>query len=283
MHWLGRHRFLVLASICFFWTGVLLLGHFLPGVPFLSAPWHGEQSFEDLLRREGRKTAPPQDFVFLGLDQSTLQLPPLTAEEVAGNRAFQLMTERPFPWSREVWALLLDRLFGAGARLVIFDLVFDKPNDGDPAFHAALDRYRDKVVLGANFDLSQVGQGLGTISVPPNGALIPPPQMDDDRVGYVIFFPDAFDAKVRSARYTITDRQLQQYLPQTSEKPYESLSVRVINKIGRSVDVPRDLQAHLIRFGATNAYQPLHLWELFDDKQWHFNYRDGAVFKDKIV
>src|SRR5882724_2691767 len=70
------------------------------------------------------------------------------AEELASNRAFQLMTERPFPWSREVWALLLDRLFGAGARLVIFDLMFNPPNDGDPAFHAALDRYHDKVVVG---------------------------------------------------------------------------------------------------------------------------------------
>ena len=59
-----------------------------------------------------------------------------TPEEIAGNRAFQLMTARPFPWSREVWALLLDRLFAAGARLIIFDFVFSPPNDGDPEFHA---------------------------------------------------------------------------------------------------------------------------------------------------
>ena len=117
MHWLGRHRLLVLAFICVFCTGLILSGHFFPGVPFISAPWRGEQSFEDFLRREGRKTPAPADFVFLGIDQSTLQLPPLTAEEIAGNRAFQLMTEKPFPWSREVWALLLDRLFAAGARV----------------------------------------------------------------------------------------------------------------------------------------------------------------------
>src|SRR5881409_1222848 len=86
MQWFGRARLLVLTLICLFWTGLIILGHFLPDVPFLSAPWRGEQSFEDLLRREGRKTPAPHDFVFLGLDQSTLQLPPLTAEEVAGNR-----------------------------------------------------------------------------------------------------------------------------------------------------------------------------------------------------
>src|SRR5438045_9514132 len=152
MHWLGRYRLSVLASICFFWTGLIFLGHFFATAPFLSAPWRGEQGFEDLLRQEGRKTAAPRDFVFLGLDQSTLQLPPLAPEEIAGNRAFQLMTERPFPWSREVWAVLLDRLFGAGARLVMFDMMFNNPNDGDSAFRAALDRHHDRVVVGMNIE-----------------------------------------------------------------------------------------------------------------------------------
>ena len=278
MHWLGRHRFLVLASICFFWTGVILLGHFLPGVPFLSAPWHGEQSFEDLLRREGRKTAPPQDFVFLGLDQSTLQLPPLTAEEVAGNRAFQLMTERPFPWSREVWALLLDRLFGAGARLVIFDLLFDPPNDGDPAFHAALDRYRDKVVLGANFDVANAKQ-----AVTPNDALIPPPQLQDDRVGFVNFWDDPLDEKIRAVNYRVTNRQLADLPPQPGEEVYESLSARGLEKIGHGNDVPRDFRGHMIRFTEPDAFPPRPLYEIFDPKLWHANYADGAFFKGKVV
>src|SRR5215470_16470327 len=155
MHWLGRHRFLVLAFICVCWTGVIVLGHFFPGVPFISAPWRGEQSFEDLLRREGRKTTAPPDFVFLGIDQSTLQLPPLTPEELASSRGLQLLSEKPYPWSRELWALLLDRLFAAGVRVVMFDLLFNNPGDGDPAFHAALDRYRDKVVVSANFDFRE--------------------------------------------------------------------------------------------------------------------------------
>src|SRR5436309_15998745 len=113
MHWSGRARLLVLTLICLFWTGLIFLGYFFPSVPFISAPWRGEQSFEDLLRREGRKTMPPRDFVFLGIDQSTLQLPPFAAEELAGNRALQLMTERPFPWSRAVSGVLLAKLLAA--------------------------------------------------------------------------------------------------------------------------------------------------------------------------
>src|SRR5262252_3061730 len=197
MHWSGRARSFVLTLICLFWTGLIFVGHFFSSAPFISAPWRGEQSFEDLLRREGRKTTPPRDFVFLGIDQSSLELPLPTAEELAGNRALQLMTERPFPWSREVWALLLDKLFAAGARVVMFDLVFDPPNDGDPAFHAALDRYRDKVVVSANFDFAENGVQMIT----PNNVLIPPPQSQDDRIGYVNFWPDPIDGKTRAVTY----------------------------------------------------------------------------------
>src|SRR5437868_8059984 len=51
-----------------------------------------------------------------------------------------------YPWSREVWALLMDKLFAAGARLVMFDIVFGASTDADAAFQAALDKYRDRVV-----------------------------------------------------------------------------------------------------------------------------------------
>jgi adenylate cyclase len=278
VHWLGRYRLLILASICVFWTGLIVLGHFFPDVPFLSTPWRGEQSFEDLLRKEGRKTATRNDFVFLGLDQSTLQMPPLSAEEIANNRAFQLMTERPFPWSREVYALLLDRLFGAGARLVIFDLMFNPPNDGDPAFHAALDRYHGKVVLGANFDLEN-----GAQATTPNDTLIAPPQLQDDRIGFVNFFPDSIDGKIRAAAYRLTARQLVGLEPHSGDEVYESLSARALSKIGHENDVPRDLRGHMIRFTTPNAFEPRPLYEVFDPKLWHANYADGKFFKDKIV
>jgi len=278
MHWLGRHRLLILASICVFWTGLIFLGHFFPDAPFISAPWRGEQSFEDLLRREGRKTPTPHDFVFLGIDQSTLQLPPLTADEITNNRAFQLMTARPFPWSREVWVLLLDRLFSAGARLVIFDLIFSPPDDGDPAFHVALDHYHDKVVLGANFDVENAAQ-----AVTPNNTLIPPPQLLDDRVGFVNFWPDPIDGKIRAVAYCLTNRQLADLPPDPSEEIYESLSARALTKIGHGNDVPRDFHGHMIRFTALDAFEPRPLYEVFDPKFWHANYADGAFFKDKIV
>ena len=278
MHWFSRARLFVLTLICLFWTGLIFVGHFLPTAPFVSVPWRGEQSFEDLLRREGRKTTPPPNFVFLAIDQSTLQLPPLTPEELAASRGLQLLSERPYPWSRELWALLLDRLFAAGARLVMFDLLFNPPNDGDPVFHAALDRYRDKVVVSANFDMEN-----GAQEITPNATLIPPPQMRDDRVGFVNFFPDSIDGKTRAATYRVTARQLVGMPSYPGEEVYESFSARALTKIGHAKDVPNDLRGHMMRFTALDGFQPRPLYEVFDPKLWKANFKDGAFFKDKIV
>jgi adenylate cyclase len=278
MDWLSRHRRLVVAAICALCSGVIIAVHFFPSFPFVSAAWRQEQNYENFLQREGRKTAARPDFVFLGIDQSTLELPPLLPEELANNRALQLMAERPFPWSREVWALLLDRLFGAGARLVMFDFVCNPPNDGDPAFREALDRYRDRVVLGANIDVGETHQ-----IVVPHAALIPPPQLADDRVGFVNFWPDSSDGIVRGIYFTRSDRELAGQESFPDEEVFESFSARALAKLGHARAVLRDRQQHPIRFSESNAYPPRPLYEVFDPKLWRANYADGAFFKDKTV
>ena len=284
MHWLHRHRLTILGGICLFITLVVVLAHFLPGVPYLSDVWRTDQAVQDLLRREGRKTPTRADFAFIGIDQESLEFQPYNAEQIANNRALQLMAERPYPWSREVWALLLDRLFNAGARLVMFDIIFSSTNEGDPAFRAALERYRDKVVIGANVEFSTMGEhGEGPKIVAPNPSLIPEPRMFDDRVGYVVFFLDQLDQKIRSIRYTITEQQLAYLSPFPGEPEFEALSARALEKLGRSRDVPHDLKAHMFRFSALDAYQPKKLSEVLDDKIWHFNFQDGAAFKDKVI
>src|SRR2546421_850333 len=275
---MARHRRIVVAVICAFCAAVILVGHFFPALPFLSGIWRQEQNFEDFLQREGRKARTHPEFVFLGIDQSTLELPPFSPEELANNRALQLMTERPYPWSREVWALLLDRLFGAGTRAVMFDFVSNPPNDGDAFFHDALDRYRDRVVIGANFDFSK-----GMQAVLPNANLIPPPALRDDRVGFVIFFSDPLDRKVRSVRYMVSDRLLAGQESYPSQGVYYSMSARMLKKIGHEKDVFWDFVPHQFRFGTNDAYPAQPLYEVFDPKLWHANYADGAFFKDKIV
>ncbi len=188
---------------------------------------------QDVLRREGRKTAVNPDLMFVGIDQASLGMAETAyKDEAQNNRAFQLMTERPWPWSREIWAIFMDRVFKAGARLVIFDLIFDNPNDGDPAFREALDRYHDKVVLGANIDMAAVRQGGAANVRLPNTVLVPAPQLQDDRVGYVNYFPDPLDNVIRSALYTVTSTQLAGLGIVPDEAPMESMAARALEKLG---------------------------------------------------
>ncbi|MDB6147800.1 MAG: hypothetical protein JWO45_1464, partial [Spartobacteria bacterium] len=283
MQWLARHRRFALALICIFWTGLIFLGRAFPTVPFLFAPWSGEQNFEDILRREGRKTPERKDFVFVGIDQASLLLSQekdrvVGADEIVGNRAFELMAERPFPWSREIWAVFLDKVFAAGARLVMFDMMFNSPNNGDGTFHAALEKYRDRVVVGANFDVAQANQ-----LVLPNTDLIPAPQQQDDRVGYVNFWPDLNDGRVREARFRFSEGQWAGHDPLPGEETFTSLSARAVAKLGHADDVPHDLRMHAIRFGPAGAYEPIELWKIFFPRTWQANFGEGAFFKDKVI
>ncbi|MDQ6765361.1 MAG: CHASE2 domain-containing protein [Verrucomicrobiota bacterium] len=286
MDWIATHRRLALACICAFCTVAILLTLLFPEVPFFSAVAHGEQSFGDLLRREGRKTATRDDMAFLGIDETTLNFVPFNPDDVVNNRAFQLLTEHPSPWSRELWAVTLDRLFDAGARLVLFDMMFGKPGESDEAFRAALDRYRERVVLVANFDLQS------QIFIWPTPALIPD-AAHDDRAGYAVFFPDSLDGKVRSVRYQISDRQLAGLPPHPSQEIFSSFSARGVQKLGQAASIPNALEPQLLRFSSADVYQPKPLWEIFDPKIWAApvpkssgngsGYGDGAFFKNKIV
>src|SRR5438309_9755718 len=109
---------MILVAIAVFWTGLVALAHFFPAAPFLSTIWSGERNFGDVLRREGRKTQTHQDFVFLGIDQQSLILDAVSADEIAQDLALRLMAAQPYPWSRYVWPLLLGKVLGAGVRLI---------------------------------------------------------------------------------------------------------------------------------------------------------------------
>ena len=117
----------------------------------------------------------------------------------------------------------------------------------------------------------------------PNANLIPPPAQYDDRVGYANYWGDKQDGKVRAARFFTSERQLAGQKPSPNDRLYASLVARAMEKLGRSNEVPHDSQDHLIRFSATDAYQPYPVWEIADPDMWHSKYSDGELFEGKIV
>lgn len=76
----------------------------------------------------------------------------------------------PWPWPRTIYATLLDRLYGAGAKAVAIDILFDAPSSrgdrDDRALAAALRRHRPRSVLAAQV-LESKGDLAGLALSPP--------------------------------------------------------------------------------------------------------------------
>jgi len=289
MHWLGRHRRITLALICAVCTGVIIVAGTFGHVIFANSIWANETSFRDSLERNALRARVHDEFVFLGIDEASKQLDQVSPEEIQSSPALQKMRQE-FPWSRAVYAELIDRLCDAGARLIVFDLTFDPVRSGDEEFRAALDRHRDRVVIGADIEanLNPETQRIGIIFVPPNKAVIPDGFMDD-RVGFVNLWSDP-DSLIRRVNYAMSDSQIVEKMSGLEPAPakvgetiFESLDGRSLRKLGFSGRIPPAGLSAMIRFGPSDAYQPHSLFEIFVPAFWQNNYGNGNFFKDKVV
>jgi adenylate cyclase len=249
--------------------------------------------YRDTIARVGRRTPPNPDLIFLAIDSDSVGLDEIDIKQLYGltdknsdeARALNLMTQR-WPWAREVYALVLDRLARAGAKVVMFDLTFPTETDGDTPFRMALDRWRDKVVIGSNF-ISGVTREYSTVAAShtrPPDSLVPQTSPMDDRVGFTNFWPDE-DEVVRRAQYRVTFEQVQGAVPQAQSEQYISLGGRGLMKAGFADGIPAGLADHLFRFTAPpgQGFPPHSIFEIFVPEYWEHNYRFGEFFRNKMV
>jgi adenylate cyclase len=150
----------------------------------------------------------------------------------------------------------------------------------------ALDRHREKVVIGSNF-ISGVAREYSTVAAShtrPPDSLVPQTQPMDDRVAYTNFWPDE-DEVVRRAQYRVTFEQVQGSVPQPQSEQYLSLGARGLIKAGFADAVPDGLDDHLFRFTAPprQGFPPHSVFEIFVPDYWKHNYRSGEFFRNKIV
>ena len=284
--WLrGRHRSFGLglaAAIPTVLVGVLFWHEIFSLHPGEFLLRRGELTVGTFLRAHGRPAPLRSDFAFIGVDDASLQLDGVWPDEIDASPALKLMSEGrgDFNWSREVYGLLLDRLVDAGAKLVIFDMVFPNPSRGDEAFHAALDRHRGRVVIGSKF----IGTRGDDTWRPPTDTLVAD-AVNDPRVGYVNYDPD-LDGAIRLLLFNTTLSAYNGRAAQPAEPVYESVVARAMGQLGLSAMVPKDGQPRLFRYTDIRRginYPPYPFWEIFSDAAWKANYQDGHFFKDKIV
>ena len=239
--------------------------------------------YRDGLSRGGRTTPANPELVFLAIDAASVNLDEsdiedlfnLRADDSKAARALHLMSRR-FPWSREVYALVLERLIDAGARVVAFDLTFPGPADADPQFRAALDRYADHVVIGSNFV-------DGTLTRPTD-TLIEQTTPIDHRIGFTNFWTDD-DEVIRRGRFHVTFEQVRGTAIRPGSERFPSLVAVALTKAGLGNRVPADVEDHAVRLtaGARQGFPPRSLFEIFVPAFWERNYQSGQFFRNKIV
>jgi adenylate cyclase len=281
-----RRRALILLLLCGLWgvAGALLAW------PLRLAPLElAGLSLQDAVVRHGSKTATPEDFVLLAVDEASLDLSQLEPEEIAASPALTMMAEG-FPWSRAVYAEVIGKLLGAGAKAVVLDVHFPRPGEDDGVLRRALEEHRRQVVIASLFDESAAGGQVTSQYQPPVGTVLPRGVAPGAVVGFANFWPDA-DKVVREAHYRVSEADVLGLGGWTGPQgrgrtgghmgqKLESLGLVGLRKAGERPAVP---DAGLFRFCEPGSFRVVPLWWIFVPDLWAANLEDGAVFRDKVV
>lgn len=257
------------------------------------SPWllNAEHFLQDRLARRGRTVPPNPDLVLVGFNKG--QYAQGVEGDTANSRALQLL-RASFPWSREVWAEVIERVMGAGAKGVALDLVLPGARDGNDKLAAVLEKYRGQVVVGYQVMEADKEAGEGVALLLPD-ELIPAGEQgveQDARCGFVNIWPEA-DGVARSVRFRISDtsflRQLKRDVQARPDEPYlESLSARVLRVLGHADKAPPGEASVRFRYTSTGAegnlgFQVIEIDDLFAVNYWKGNLKDGQFFKGKFV
>ncbi|HTB84813.1 MAG TPA: adenylate/guanylate cyclase domain-containing protein [Candidatus Sulfotelmatobacter sp.] len=247
------------------------------------------------LLRGGRP--PDPDIRLVGLATSSFQLDALAPEEIAASPTLQLM-QQPWPWDRKVYAAVLEKLMGAGAKVVVFDFVFASETDGDDEFARALQKYKDHVVIGEMFADEKESETQTKKMITPNNRLLLPGT--ESIPGLVTMWPDD-DGVIRHVRYRTSIERESLGIPNLDPriaafvkkdiatgkvpddlKHFTTLAVEKFD--GKPVAVT-DADFHLIDFaGGASTYRPLPIENMFVPALWQKRpFNNGLTFSNKIV
>ena len=191
---------------------------------------------QDWLLRITTRAPLPENFVMVTIDERSMNLSEVSPEEIKESRPLQLM-HAGFPWSREVYAALTEKLMAAGARLVIFDLLFPDSKAGDDTFVDALKVNAGKVILSSSFENpDSQNRGMGPVLVLPKAEFR---EAVDENWG-VVNLPVWTDNKVRSVYTSVTASNSMGIASLPQEEAVPSLTTVAARSLG--VEAPKNPQ-----------------------------------------
>src|SRR5262245_977452 len=118
---INRRTSTVLA-MCAVMASIFLALHTKKSWPLADKLGDAEDYVRDWFAINGRKTPIDPRLALIGIDRATYD-DVLFADEAKSDPVLAALREQ-FPWSRRVWAAMIERLANAGAKTIVLDLVF---------------------------------------------------------------------------------------------------------------------------------------------------------------
>ena len=105
-----------------------------------------EWKVRDALARFGRKSPAQPEIVFLAIDNTSVTLDLLLGDEIDQSPALRRM-QGGFPFPRDFYPLVIERLAQAGAKVIAFDMLFPQESALVYAFLTGNDRFKVEASL----------------------------------------------------------------------------------------------------------------------------------------
>jgi adenylate cyclase len=222
---------------------------------------------------------PDPDIMLVGIQDSSLKIDDsLSTNEIAASPTLQLM-DHPWPWNRAVYAAVLDKLMNAGAKVVVFDLVFASETAGDNDFANDLLKYKDHVLIGEDFAVPDSSDNVTSLTAPNDRLLLPG---SESVVGLVNIEADP-DGIIRNAKYR-TSLERESGLSGFPDD-LTHITVLAVKKFNGKTIVPPNEPPNYIDFQCDpGTYEPLPVEQMFVDHLWtNLPFSGGIIFSNKIV
>ncbi len=278
------------------WTGLLLL------VWMTDLPWFRETfplrrleleilaSFTRLRTNYLQPSIrPPDEIVILAIDDKSLNIAnELFPEDLEANPLLGLM--QSWPWPRQVHAAATQILLEAGAKAVIFDVIFSTPSsfgpEDDLAFQTILDQAGSQVVLAGQYPTQITEQGQISYLTLPAPDLIG----FETAVGFANSLPDPYTGQVfLLPTYDQLLASRRANFPGFEDLPaLPSLAEAGLDAAGESYTDPQVLGPYLWLYyypqtGGRRGFRTVSYSELMIPELRDANLAGGAFFQNKIV
>lgn len=228
--------------------------------------------------------------VIVGIDDHSLY-PELTAADLVQSPEARYMGAQ-WPWNREVYGVVAQRLIDAGARVVAFDLIFPTPNEGDWGFYDCIAANRSKIVLGYDYVPSESEKAETPVQERlPYDDLLP-----EDTTGLLGFVNIQLDedgvlrrAKLSTNQFaelsSITDDPVQigrlERLAHSAAKQYAlGVQAALLFDPGLEPSVPGVFESPLINYGGLDYFTTVSVADVLLQDRFE---SQASVFDDAIV